>query len=114
MARRTSSSEWGATEAKARFSEVMERALSVGPQRVTRHGRRAVIVIAEDELRKGRARATKGPTVPAVGSEETVGAFLRRSPLWGSGLVIDRPRSILRDPFGPNARGSLAVRKQRS
>ena len=113
MARRTSSSEWGATEAKARFCEVMERALSVGPQRVTRHGRRAVIVIAEDELRRGKAKATRRATVSADEPEETVGAFLRRSPLWGSGLVVDRPRAVLRDPFGPDARGG-ATRKPRA
>ena len=113
MARRASSSEWGATEAKARFSEVMERALSVGPQRVTRHGRRAVIVIAEDDLRKGRAKIVKGSLGSAVELEETVGAFLRRSPLWGSGLVIDRPRATLRDPFGSDARGG-EPRKRRS
>ena len=37
---------WKLQDAKARFSEVVDRALHDGPQVVTRHGENAVVVIA--------------------------------------------------------------------
>jgi antitoxin Phd len=37
---------WKLQDAKARFSEVVERALSDGPQIVTRHGANAVVVVS--------------------------------------------------------------------
>ena len=37
-------------EAKQRFSEVVRRALTEGPQWVTRHGRRVAVVVAADEF----------------------------------------------------------------
>ena len=42
---------WQLKDAKARFSELFSRALE-RPQRVTRHGRRAVVVLAEEEYRR--------------------------------------------------------------
>ena len=41
---------WRLEEAKSRFSEVVRRARSEGPQRVTVRGRDAVVVIAADEF----------------------------------------------------------------
>ena len=43
---------WKLEDAKARFSEVVRRARSEGPQRVTVRGRDAVVVIAEEVLAK--------------------------------------------------------------
>jgi antitoxin Phd len=37
---------WKLQDAKARFSEVVERALHDGPQIVTRHGENAVMIVA--------------------------------------------------------------------
>jgi antitoxin Phd len=37
---------WKLQDAKARFSEVVDRALRDGPQLVTRHGENAVVIIA--------------------------------------------------------------------
>jgi antitoxin Phd len=37
---------WKLQDAKARFSEVVERALHDGPQVVTRHGENAVVIVA--------------------------------------------------------------------
>lgn len=48
---------WQLQEAKQRFSEVVRRALSSGPQVVTRHGRAAVVVVAAAEFGKLRRRA---------------------------------------------------------
>ena len=44
--------EWRLEEAKARFSEVVRRARSEGPQRVTVRGRDAVVVIAADDFER--------------------------------------------------------------
>jgi len=41
---------WKLQDAKARFSEVVDRALANGPQLVTRHGDNAVVVIAYAEF----------------------------------------------------------------
>jgi antitoxin Phd len=37
---------WKLQDAKARFSEVVDRALKDGPQIVTRHGENAVVILA--------------------------------------------------------------------
>jgi prevent-host-death family protein len=43
---------WQVQEAKQKFSEVVRRALSEGPQVVTRHGADVVIVIDAEEFRR--------------------------------------------------------------
>lgn len=43
---------WKLEDAKARFSEVVRRARSEGPQRVTVRGKEAVVVIAVEALEK--------------------------------------------------------------
>jgi prevent-host-death family protein len=50
---------WSLQDAKARFSELVRRARDEGPQRVTIHGRPAVVVIADGGRgRPGGARRT--------------------------------------------------------
>ena len=41
---------WKLEDAKARFSEVVRRARTEGPQRITCRGQEAVVVIATEEL----------------------------------------------------------------
>lgn len=41
--------EWTLAEAKNRFSEVVKRAISEGPQRVSRRGDDAVVVVAQQD-----------------------------------------------------------------
>jgi prevent-host-death family protein len=41
---------WKLQDAKARFSEVVDRALTHGPQVVTRHGDNAVVVVSYAEF----------------------------------------------------------------
>ncbi|CDZ31526.1 Prevent-host-death family protein [Neorhizobium galegae bv. officinalis] len=43
---------WKLEDAKARFSEVVRRAHSEGPQRVTVRGRDSVVVISTEELER--------------------------------------------------------------
>ena len=80
--------EWQLQEAKARFSEVFRLARERGPQRVTKHGRQAVIVIpAEEYARLVASEARKG----------SLADFFAASPLRGSGIDLDRPRDLGRD-----------------
>ena len=44
---------WKLQDAKARFSELVDRALADGPQLVTRHGAKAVVVLAYDTYAQG-------------------------------------------------------------
>jgi prevent-host-death family protein len=44
-------------EARAEFSKVVERALAGEPQRITRYGKEAVIVVAESTWREHQRRA---------------------------------------------------------
>ena len=56
-----SSQIWTVAEAKAKFSEVIDRAMSEGPQTVTRKGRTAVVVVdASEWQRKTNARRQFG------------------------------------------------------
>ena len=43
---------WQLQEAKNHFSEVVEEALTHGPQTVTRHGREVVVVLSIEEYRR--------------------------------------------------------------
>lgn len=60
---------WRLQDAKAQFSEVVNNALRGVPQHVTKHGKRAVVVVSEqdfDALRRGTARgASKRMAAPA-------------------------------------------------
>ena len=47
-----STQTWTVADAKAKFSEVLEKAETEGPQRITRHGRTAAIVVAAKEWRR--------------------------------------------------------------
>ena len=47
---------WQLQEAKAKFSELVQKTLDEGPQTVTRHGKDVVVVIAVEEFRKLSAR----------------------------------------------------------
>jgi len=43
---------WLLQDAKAKFSELVRRARSEGPQHVTVHGRHEVVVVAAEEFRR--------------------------------------------------------------
>lgn len=71
---------WTLADAKAHLSEVIESALKKGPQVITRHGRKAVVVIAAEEWERKTWR------------QGTLADFFASSPLRESGLKIERPR----------------------
>lgn len=77
---------WTVAEAKAKFSEVIDRAVKQGPQTVTRNGRTAVVVVGAEEWERKTRRTGN------------LAEFLGTSPLSRSGLQIqrrkDRPRKV--------------------
>ncbi|MFY9949724.1 MAG: type II toxin-antitoxin system Phd/YefM family antitoxin, partial [Candidatus Sulfotelmatobacter sp.] len=75
---------WTVAEAKAKFSEVIDRAMSEGPQTVTRKGRTAVVVVDASEWQRKTMR---------VGN---LAEFLAASPLRGSGLKLRRRKELPR------------------
>lgn len=62
--------EWPLQDAKANLSQLVNRALAEGPQRITRHGRGAAVVLSERDYERLVAR-TRG----------SLSAFLSQSPL---------------------------------
>ena len=81
-------STWQLQTAKARFSEVFRLAFSNGPQRITRQGKDAVVVLPAAEfdrlMRQGRAR-------------RSLVRFFAESPLVDAGLDLDRKDDLGRD-----------------
>lgn len=57
---------WRLQDAKAQFSEVVRRAQNLGPQRVTVHGREAVVVVAAEEFRRLQGGHTGQSLVDAL------------------------------------------------
>jgi prevent-host-death family protein len=53
-------------DAKARFSELVRRVHSDGPQRVTVHGRDEVVVIAAEEFRRLKGNPTGEALITAM------------------------------------------------
>jgi prevent-host-death family protein len=58
--------QWLLHDAKARFSELVRRAKSEGPQHVTLHGRDAVVVISTEEFRHLKGGATGRALIDAL------------------------------------------------
>ncbi len=57
---------WPLQDAKARFSELVRRARSDGPQHVTVHGREEVVVVAAEEFRRLKGDRTGAALVAAL------------------------------------------------
>ena len=73
-----STPNWTVAEAKAKFSEIIERAMREGPQTITRKGRTAAVVVGAEEWERKTKR---------VG---TLAEFFAGSPLRGSKLKVRR------------------------
>lgn len=59
---------WLLQDAKARFSELVRRVRSEGPQHVTVHGRDEVVVIAAEEFRRLQGERTGRALIEAIQS----------------------------------------------
>jgi len=60
------SGHWLLQDAKARFSELVRRVRSEGPQRVTVHGRDEVVVISAEEFRRLKGNLTGKSLIEAM------------------------------------------------
>ncbi len=69
---------WTVAEAKAKFSQLLDKAKSEGPQKITKHGHTTAVVVAAEEWERKAER--KGD----------LAQFLSTSPLRGSGLKFRR------------------------
>ena len=76
---------WSVADAKARLSEVIERARTSGPQTIAKNGKRAAVVVSAEEW----DRRTK--------PQGTLAEFFAASPLRGAKLDLTRPADKPRD-----------------
>jgi len=78
--------KWTVAEAKAKFSEVINRAQSDGPQTITRKGRTAAVLVAAQEWeRKIKRRGN-------------LAEFFASSPLGGARVELKRLTGKVRKP----------------
>lgn len=80
--------EWKLADAKNRFSELVRRARSEGPQVVTRHGRDAVVVLSTEEFERLTA---PGDLTEFLGASPLAEAFADGC------LTLERDRDFGRD-----------------
>jgi antitoxin Phd len=76
---------WQLQEAKNRFSEVVNKALTEGPQTVTRHGEEIVVILSKAEFNQLKK------------SQLSLVEFFRQSPLVGMDLDLEREPSLPRE-----------------
>lgn len=76
---------WQLQEAKNKLSEVVDEAVTHGPQVITRRGIEIAIVLSYTEYRK------------IMSSQKKLSAFFRESPLAGLDLDLSRDTSDVRD-----------------
>ncbi len=76
---------WTVAEAKAKFSELIDRARARGPQTITRNGRTAAVIVSAEEWERKTKRTGN------------LAEFFAASPLRGSGLVVERSKDKPRD-----------------
>jgi prevent-host-death family protein len=76
---------WTVADAKARFSEVVERARHDGPQIITKNGRSTAVLVSIEEWERKTARSG------------SLAEFLLASPLRGAGLALDRSKDEARE-----------------
>ena len=75
---------WTVAQAKAKFSEMIEKAQTQGPQTITRRGRAAAVVVGAKEWERKSKR------------HGNLAEFFAASPLPRSGLKVGRLRGGVR------------------
>lgn len=78
-------SSWQLQEAKARLSQIIKKATKEGPQRITVHGKPSAVLISSKEYER-----LKQP-------RESFVKFMRRSPLYGMELNLEREQTLTRE-----------------
>ena len=77
---------WTVAEAKAKFSEVLDRAVSDGPQTITRNGKTTAVIVSAEEWARRAKR------------EGTLADFFANSPLREFGGEIERLKEVATPP----------------
>jgi antitoxin Phd len=72
---------WQLQAAKARFSELFQKARMEGPQWVTRQGKDAVVVVSAEDFERLKRRSRQ---------PESLVEFFAKSPLAGANLDLER------------------------
>jgi prevent-host-death family protein len=80
----TTRTDWTVANAKARLSEIIERAHREGPQTITKNGRSTAVVVSIEEWEKKSARSG------------SLAEFLLASPLRGADLDVERSQDDAR------------------
>lgn len=83
-------SNWAVSEAKAKFSAVLDRAENEGPQLVERRKRRFVLMTEEELARRTRGAATKEASLKGESSGKRLWDALRCPP--SDGVDVEFPR----------------------
>jgi len=78
---------WALQDAKARFSEVVRKAKTEGPQRITVHGREEVVIVSVEDYRRAKGQPTG----------EALVKLLHDSPLRNITIERTRTRGRVRD-----------------
>jgi len=76
---------WQLQDAKNKFSNLVEKAQSKGPQVVTKHGREAVVVLSIEEYKK------------LIKPKKNLIKFFQSSPLANVELDLTRTKELPRD-----------------
>jgi prevent-host-death family protein len=74
--------EWQLQEAKNKFSEVVDQAVKIGPQEITRHGKKAAVLLSMKDYRA------------LIGRKGNLADFFRDSPL--GEITFERNRDLPR------------------
>jgi antitoxin Phd len=75
---------WPLQEARTHFRDLVDSALDEGPQRITRHGKQAVVIVSEEAW--NRRAATR----------KSFGDLLAQCPLRADDLRPRRPARVIR------------------
>jgi antitoxin Phd len=76
---------WQLQEAKNKFSKLVEKAISEGPQFVTKHGKEAVVVLSVEDYER------------IAKPKSNLFHFIQSSPLSKISIDIERDKSVSRD-----------------
>jgi antitoxin Phd len=76
---------WQLQEAKNKFSKLVEKAQSEGPQFVTKHGKESVVVLSVEDYQR------------IIKPKSNLFQFIQSSPLSKISVDIERDKSVSRD-----------------
>jgi prevent-host-death family protein len=76
---------WKLQEAKNKFSKLVKKAQSEGPQFVTKHGKESVVVLSIEEYQN------------ISKPKSNLFQFIQASPLTENSIIVERDKSIARD-----------------